>query len=461
MIQRVLIGLLMIGLFACSTTTKKNEHHPPTRKEMALHLVDHMTKAEYAAVKENFNITMAKALSNEMIKNVWERLVVKEGKYKSHGFLNEKDDKVFIRVDFEKAFYVFRIVFDKANKVSGLFTGASMKRENLERLTSFDGFELPYIIDEPKAESRGVFVFIHGSGPGGVEGTDTRLFSAVAKKFNDAGFTTFRYNKRSLEINKMASMGNKYMESDEFKKFDRDFYLYFIRDGKAVVQFVKKKFKDQPIYLFGLSQGANIALQLADSEKDVVGAVLTGFSVSKINETLFYQYVFRNDFFFTQSDKNRDGKLCKRELSKNLKAQLSFLDMNGNKCMDLDEYRAGNYSNVLVQPNKNYENWLRNELSLKPAVEILPSLHKNILFFHGEHDNQTPSFQLKALQMINKLKWKNDHLKFSYLKNVGHVLNDQKTLVEFNYTPASEKTLNRLVKEVEVMTKAIHDHDNL
>ena len=169
MIQRILIGLLMIGLVACSTTTKKNEHHPTTRKEMALHLVEYMTKAEYAAIKEKFNITMVKALSNDMIKNVWERLVVKEGKYKSHGFLNEKDDKVFIRVDFEKAFYVFRIVFDKGNKVSGFFTGASMKRENLERLTSFDGFELPYIIDEPKNESRGVFVFIHGSGPGGVE----------------------------------------------------------------------------------------------------------------------------------------------------------------------------------------------------------------------------------------------------------------------------------------------------
>jgi pimeloyl-ACP methyl ester carboxylesterase len=458
MFQRLVIFLVLLGLVSCATTSKKDKQLPVTKKEIALHLVDDMSEGEYEAVKTNFNELMMKALSPTMIKNVWKRLVKKDGKYKSHGFLNEKGDKVFIRVDFEKAFYVFRIVFDKTNKVSGLFTGSPMPKENLDRLTSFDGFELPYIIDEPSGESRGVFVFIHGSGPGGVEGTDTKLFSEIAKKLNQAGFTTVRYNKRSLEIQKLASQGNNYMESNEFKKFDRDFYLYFMRDARAVIKFAKKKFKDQPVYLYGLSQGANIALQLADSEKEVKGAVLTGFSVSRINETIFYQYVFRNDYFFNQSDKNRDGKLCRKELLKNLKAQLSFLDMNGNQCMDLDEYRAGNYSNILVQPKKNYDNWLRNEMSLKPVTEILQSLHKNILFFHGEHDHQTPSFQLKALQMINKLKWKNNHLKFSYLKNVGHVLNDQKTLVEFNYAPASEKTLSRLVKEVELMVKPVHQH---
>lgn len=425
---------------------------------MAIHLVDHMSAGEYEAVKENFNQLMMKALSPTMIKNVWERLVNRDGQYKGHGFLNEKGDKVFIRVEFEKASYVFRIVFDKTKKVSGLFTGSPMPKENLERLTSFDGFELPYIIDEPKTESRGVFVFIHGSGPGGVEGTDTKLFFDIAKELNQAGFTTVRYNKRSLEIQKLASMGSNYMESDEFKKFDRDFYLYFMRDARAVINFTKKKFKDQPIYLYGLSQGANIALQLADSEKAVKGAVLTGFSVSRINETIFYQYVFRNDYFFNQADKNRDGKLCRKELSKILKAQLTVLDMNKNKCMDLDEYRAGNYSNVLVQPVKTYENWLRNELSLKPVTEILEKLHKNIIFFHGKYDHQTPSFQLKALQMINKLKWKNDHLKFVYLDKVGHVLNDQKTLVEFNYIAASAKTLKSLLKEVENLTKPLHQH---
>lgn len=458
MFQRLVIIMVLFGLVSCASTSKKENHHPTTKKEMAIHLVDHMSVGEYEAVKENFNQLMMKALSPTMIKNVWERLVKKDGEYKGHGFLNVKGDKVFIRVEFEKASYVFRIVFDKTKKVSGLFTGSPMPKENLERLTSFDGFELPYIIEEPSGESRGVFIFIHGSGPGGVEGTDTKLFSDIAKKLNEKGFTTFRYNKRSLEIQKLASQGSNYMESEEFKKFDRDFYLYFMRDARAVINFAKKKFKDQPIYLYGLSQGANIALQLADSEKNVKGAILTGFSVSRINETIFYQYVFRNDYFFNQADKNRDGKLCRKELSKNLKAQLTVLDVNKNKCMDLDEYRAGNYSNVLVQPVKTYENWLRNELSLKPVIEILENLHKNIVFFHGEYDHQTPSFQLKALQMINKLKWKNEHLKFVYLDKIGHVLNDQKTLVEFNYTSASEKTLKRLLKEVEDLTKSVHQH---
>ncbi|TNE95559.1 MAG: DUF3887 domain-containing protein, partial [Deltaproteobacteria bacterium] len=245
----LLIMSVLFGLISCSTSSEKQNQQPNTNKEKAIHVVDHMVSGEYESAKKNFNELMMRALTPEMIKNVWERLVAKEGKYKGHGFLNEQKNKVYVRVEFEKAFYAFRINFDQSGKISGLFTGAAITKENLEHLKSFDGFELPYIIDSPESQSRGVFVFIHGSGPGGVEGTDTKLFSEIAKELNKVGFTTLRYNKRSLEINKLASQGSDFMESEEFKKFDRDFYLYFIRDARAVVQFAKKKFKDQPIYL--------------------------------------------------------------------------------------------------------------------------------------------------------------------------------------------------------------------
>lgn len=249
----LLIMTVLFGLTSCSNSSKKQNQQPDTNKEKALHVVSHMVFGDFEGAKKNFNELMMKALNPEMIKNVWERLVANEGKYRSHGFLNEQNNKVFIRVEFEKAYYAFRLNFDQSGKVSGLFTGAAMTKENLEHLTSFDGFELPFIIEQSKSPSRGVFVFIHGSGPGGVEGTDTKLFSSIAKKMNEAGFTTLRYNKRSLEINKLAGEGNGYLESDEFKKFNKDFYLYFFLDAKAVVQFAKKKFKDHPIYLYGLS----------------------------------------------------------------------------------------------------------------------------------------------------------------------------------------------------------------
>jgi hypothetical protein len=82
--------MVLFGLVSCASTSKKDNHHPTTKKEIALHLVDHMTAGEYEAVKENFNPLLTKALSPQMIKNVWDRLVVKDGVYKGHGYQSEK-----------------------------------------------------------------------------------------------------------------------------------------------------------------------------------------------------------------------------------------------------------------------------------------------------------------------------------------------------------------------------------
>ncbi|MCO4794123.1 MAG: DUF3887 domain-containing protein [Bacteriovoracaceae bacterium] len=462
MFSKLPILLISFIFFSCSSSNKNSIRNQKTNVGKAVLTVDHMSSGDYQKAKVYFNKTMSKALSDKMISNVWERLLKKNGKYLNHRFSNEDKKTVFIRVEFEKAFHHFRIKFDKNDEVSGLFTGAANKKEkNIASFKSFDGFELPYLIERPSGKVRGVFIYLHGSGPNGMDGTDTKLFVQISKVLKEKGFASLRYNKRSYEINKLASMGSSYLESSDFKKFDKDFYLYFLKDANAVVDFATKKFPGTPLYIYGLSQGANLALQLTTMNKNINGLVLTGFSTSRINETILYQYVFRNDYLFYKSDKNNDRKLCHRELSKNLKAQLSMLDMNDNKCLDLDEYRAGNYSNVLAQPKDIYDNWLRNELSLKRPTEILKQIKVPVLFFHGSYDHQTPVYQLKSLQVLNNLKWKNDNLNFTYLSKRGHILNDQKELVEYNYTAASKKTLNKLSGDISKVFKANSSGDNL
>ncbi len=88
-------------------------------------LVNALADGDYKKATENFNETMKKVMSEERLRQVWNSLIVRSGafvrqvesrKEKAKGY-----DVVLVTCKFEKTSVDARVVFDKYNRVAGLF----------------------------------------------------------------------------------------------------------------------------------------------------------------------------------------------------------------------------------------------------------------------------------------------------------------------------------------------------
>lgn len=360
------------------------------------------------------------------------------------------------------------LVFSTMVVFISLITFAKDIERKPANIKSFDGFSLDAVIDVPQGSNKNdvkkVVVFVHGSGPQSLDedlssltvpkGNTNLFFRDLADSFLKKDVATVRYNKRAYESKKRIEANPEYKNSEEFKKYAEHPLEYTIKDCAFFVDYAQKEFPNAEVFILGHSEGTRVALNVAKDKKFVKGTILIGFSNESITGSLLEQVVYRELNRFSKLDKNKDGFLAANELhgtdesAKLIREQMAILDINSDTKISLSEYKASNYSNLIVRNDLYNHAYIMDETKLPRSSDIIKTAPFKVLFLQGEYDNQTPAYYTEAIELINKLVWKKKDLKFVYFSKAGHALDPRDNLNDLNYRVVPAETLDKVSKEV-------------
>ncbi|MDP7033485.1 MAG: hypothetical protein QF752_03225 [Planctomycetota bacterium] len=344
----------------------------------------------------------------------------------------------------------------------GLYAGSERVK-----IASFDGAELEAELSVPDGvtpvELRSLVVLIHGSGPQGMDADLTRvtrneernlLFVACRDALLESGFGVLRYHKRSYQIRKILKEDPSYKDSEAFRAFDENPLRYIVDDARAVAEWAHKRAPKAAVSLLGFSQGTYVGLQVADQLDWIRGVGLVGFYTGMLDNTLFEQLIYRPARVFRDLDADRNERLSKEELGAKghdryrmaLLAQFPMLDQNRDESIGLDEFKAGNLTNILL---RDLLGTYRKQEVLYPRVEeILKRLKVPVCFFNGAWDNQTPVYHTLAVRFLNQAVWKKETLHFRIFPELGHILDRRDSYDDLLYRPIDAEALGELVRDL-------------
>lgn len=349
--------------------------------------------------------------------------------------------------------------------VLSLPAAAASTEEEKRAFKSFDGFVLNGAITRPKGlkdeAAKRVVVIIHGSGPQTMDGDFTSatkgrkknlMYKDVALALSKAGWVVIRYNKRGYELRKKIQADRAYLNSKEFAEAMKHPLGDIVGDALAMAKYGKQRFKQAQVYLLGHSQGTYVGLQVAHKNPFIKGVAMIGTMAASLATLSFEQIIYRSLIGCRKLDTNHDGKLSAKELAGDgkianaLKLQLPVLDTDKDNQISMDEIKAGNFSSFLaVLDAPAVRAMAKEEASLPSVRQILKKTAFKVAFFQGEWDNQTPAYQVRGIQLLNKFRWNNDKLRFWYFPKLGHALDPRERYEQVLYNPIDAKALAQLV----------------
>lgn len=301
---------------------------------------------------------------------------------------------------------------------------------------------------------RRVLVFVHGSGPQSLDvdltpvtfpaGTQNLYFKDLAEAIRAHGIATIRYDKRAYEFKLRIEKNPSVKDSREFKRYAEHPLDYTIKDAEFFVQQASKSFPKAEIFILGHSEGTRVALEVAKQNLFVKGVVLIGFTNESISTAIFEQTAYRPLFYFTDADRDGNEVLNAEELAATaFKAQLPQLDLDQNGELSLDEFKAGNYSNLLNLDALYSKSYAMDEAKLDRASSVIRDAKFKILFLQGDWDNQTPSYFTRAVEIANRTTWKKANLEFHYVPKAGHALDPRDSRHDLRYRKLPAGDLKR------------------
>lgn len=297
---------------------------------------------------------------------------------------------------------------------------------------------------------RAIVLMIHDRGPvdynGNSEVDSTRreqdgIFYRFSREFRKQGFLTIRYNKSDAEESYLEAIGK---ESSFLRKKGHSF-RDLLDDVRYQISFIKSKFSGSPIYILGVGEGANLALQVANRDNTIKGVFLVGFSPLPSLLDAYRQFIFRPHYLFRTLDKNKDGVLTYSEMDRDLQK----IDLNGDNQVTLSEYDSVNLVNFqkAALSDDEIRKISLEQLSLPQVTNIIKKSWFKIIFLHGEWDSMSPKSFIKSIELMNQ-EWKKNNLKFMYVPKAGHNLNPKRAYLDDSYIPARIELYTEWVKKI-------------
>jgi len=124
------------------------------------------------------------------------------------------------------------------------------------------------------------------------------------------------------------------------------------------------------------------------------------------------------------------------------------LDGDGDGILDRSEYMAGNLSNILLDSPSVGEYREREAKYPRPAA-VIAALKCPVAFFQGEWDNQTPAWNAKAVELLNRAVWKKSNLHFRFFKGLGHALDPRDSYHDLVYRPIDPGALEAMMTDLD------------
>jgi pimeloyl-ACP methyl ester carboxylesterase len=330
------------------------------------------------------------------------------------------------------------------------FVFARQGAEESIQITPSDGFILDGKIQLPGSLTdltvKRVVILLHGSGPQSMDsdltsvtkdGKQNLFFADLSEALSGAGFAVLRYNKRSYQLNRAAREDRSIIETDGYRRFLNNPLEYFVTDAEAAVHAAEVRFPDADIYMLGHSQGTFVALQVANRLPQIKGVALIGYYASSMETLLFEQIVYRPLPLFEELDANGDDVLDGPELA---------IDLDSNGKLEKVEFQAGNLSNLVARDLLMGVG--KAEAAFPRTADILAAATFKVAFFQGMWDNQTPAYNAKAVELVNRNIWKKDHFSFTYFPNLGHALDARTSYGDLTFDTIDPAALEALVTKL-------------
>lgn len=271
------------------------------------------------------------------------------------------------------------------------------------------GAELTY-----PAEGEGPWptvILFHGSGVVDMDSTNidyatgkvvSANFKLLGERLGEAGYAVLRFHKRGVK-----RLG-QYDKEQALKATTNQ----LIADAAQVIAAARAlpEVDDEQLYLYGWSQGAQVAAHAALADPSVAGVILQGPPTSGWSEILHYQHLTLGLPLLRQVDQDGDGNLSVKEWMGVPAGPASLMgsfyvwaldstpqkpklrpetDRNGDELVDLDGELRPAIEAYLANPAVNPMMNPASEPS-EQIAEIMPAIGRPVLVLHGEADGWVP-----------------------------------------------------------------------
>jgi len=314
---------------------------------------------------------------------------------------------VFATSQFENALVDIKVVFDKDNKIAGLFHSPSAKiitstnadKNFTEKKIEFGHKDwlLPGIVTYPKnINAAPLVILVHGSGPNDADSTigPNKPFRDIAQGLAKHGVATLRYVKRSKEHGqRMVSEG-----------IDATVNEVTVDDAVLAVEFAKslKNINTDKIFVAGLSMGGMMMPRIAEQTSDAAGYVMMAANARSLETLVLEQY----NYIFSL-----DGDMSAQE-----QAAIDGLQKQITNLASLNADSQFQPTDLPLGQSKRF--WL--ELKNYNAVETAKKITKPLLIAQGGRDYQVSAerdFSVWKTELADK-----DNVNFKLYPELNHLM---------------------------------------
>lgn len=255
-----------------------------------------MEQEKFQEAQGFFDESVKSKISPENLQTIWTTLTTNYGKYVGMDVVQSKAEgdyfTVAVDAEFEKDTQGFLLVFNKGEKLMGLFprqvnkVSAYVKPAYVDT-TAFKekevyivtpGHSLVGLLTTPaKGTNFPIVVFLHGSGPSDMDETvgPNKPFKDLAAGLASKGIASIRYVKRTLaysgDFNKAFTVKEEVMD-----------------DALAAVALAKNTLgvDKSKIFVFGHSMGGMLAPKLAVQAPEIKGIVIAAAPARKLTDLI-------------------------------------------------------------------------------------------------------------------------------------------------------------------------------
>lgn len=303
-------------------------------------------------------------------------------------------------------------------------------------------------------------ILFHGSGPVDMDAIQVDTFGQItsanfkllAERLSAEGFAVLRFHKRGVK---------KYGDYDP-EQAARATTNQLIADAARVIAAAREQpeVDGDRIYLYGWSQGAQVAAHAALADGAVAGVILQGPPASGWSEILRYQHVTLGLRVLREVDADGDGKLSLEEWltvptgpaalmgsfyvwapdsTPWLPKMRSDTDRDGDGKIDLEAELRPAIEAFLANPSVNPMMNPADEPAASIA-EVVRQLRRPVLVLHGEADGFVPVSDGEAIAAAAP-----DHVTFRRFPGLGHALSPTADPARDLFGPMDEAAVDALL----------------
>jgi len=255
-----------------------------------------MEQEKFTEAYAFFDESAQSKITTENLEAIWKNLHTNYGKVLSTDVIQSKAEGEFfavsVDVKFEKETQGFLLVFNKSEKMVGLFPRQKSNQQSYLRPAYADtnaykekeiyiktaGHSLVGVLTTPaKGTNFPIVVLLHGSGPSDMDETvgPNKPFKDLAAGLATKGIASIRYVKRTL------AYAGEFTKIFTVKEEVTDDALAAIALARTIPGADKKK-----IYLFGHSMGGMLAPKLATLAPDLNGLIMAAAPARKLTDII-------------------------------------------------------------------------------------------------------------------------------------------------------------------------------